>query len=73
MADKQKILDEIERLKDKGKYSDTYEYAFRDGYNGALDVIARFINSLPEETVSEDLEEYAKKHVPTMKENEFYD
>ena len=66
MTDKEKILAEVERLKDKGKYSDTYDYAFRDGNNAALYAIEKFINSLPEEPVSEDLEkasdEYAEKH-----------
>lgn len=43
------ILKEVERLKDKGKYKDTYDYAFRDGNNAVCDQLLHFINSLLKE------------------------
>ena len=52
MTDKEKILAEIERLiNDLGEQRDINLEDLRD-----------FINSLPEEPVSEDLEEAAKEH-----------
>lgn len=58
MTDKQKILAEIENL--KKHYLDREEYDF--DYNKALEHIASFINSLPEEPVMEDLEEAALEY-----------
>lgn len=62
MTDKELIKDEIERL--YKHYLDAQE--FDSGYNRALDDILQFIDSLPEEPASEDLQNAAKDYVLTV-------
>ena len=62
----EKIKEEIERL--YKHYLDAQE--FDSGYNMALDDILHFIDSLPEETASEDLEEEVSQYI---KENKCYE
>ena len=57
MTDKEKIIAEIERLKKEIPY---HENAW-----SVLDKLKRFINSLPAEQVSEDLEEEIKSYLIT--------
>ena len=62
MTDKEfkaKILAEIERL---FVASNVYSRTFKNGQRHALMSLKDFINSLPEEPVSEDLEEAAKQY-----------
>lgn len=65
MTDKEKIIAEIERLMMK--------YAFQPNYErrAAYDDIKRFINSLPEEPVGEELEEFAKRQADEFAEREY--
>jgi hypothetical protein len=60
MTDKQLIKQEIERV--YRHYLCAQE--FDSGYNMALDDILRFIDSLPEEPASKDLEEEIKSWIP---------
>ena len=53
MTDKEKIKAEIERLREASLASESY--------HDALDDLLVFINSLPEEPVSEDLEKFAEE------------
>ena len=59
MADKEKILAEIERRK-KEAYGNEWGWAVQCA---TYDEILSFINSIPEEPVSEGLEDAAGKHV----------
>lgn len=57
MADKDKIKQEIERLKKESLEGKKDYYDYYDGVGDACDEMLQFINSLSEEPVNEDLEE----------------
>jgi len=72
---KDKILVEIARLKKVYKPSDDKDYAqyeldVKCGQDMALDDILRFINSLPEEPVSENLEEVSRQYATDYTSND---
>ncbi len=60
MTDKDKIRAEVERLNSLVPYDRKDRHD--DGLHDAYHAILQFINSLPEEVVSEDLEEVAKQN-----------
>ena len=65
--DKQKILAEIERQIEHSKHCYEFTHSnsarkFQDGEISGFKTIQKFINSLPEEPVSEELEEAAKDY-----------
>ena len=65
MTDKEKILAEIEKIKSEEYGSDHFDrYA-----KHALDRVLKFIDSLPEEPVSEDLEEAAEDELDNQNPN----
>ena len=55
------VLTEIESLEDKGKYHEVYDFAYRDGNNGALYALKGRINTLKVKEV--DLEKEYKDFV----------
>ena len=68
MTQKELIRQEIERLKkileESTYYLDNSQQAL--GYSFALDDFKEFIDSLPEEKPSEDLEEAADNHIKSI-------
>lgn len=68
MADKEKIKEEIERLKTQNETYLDKEYAestkwYKIGAYDACNAILSFINSIPEESVSKDLESQYKSNM----------
>lgn len=63
MSDKQKIKAEVERLKEENSIGlSEYEAGFCNGVGETCEQLLSFINSLPKEPVSEDLEEAAQEY-----------
>ena len=74
LIDKDALVAEIEKLVDKGKYHEEYDYAYRDGNNGALYALKGKLDTL--EVKCMDLEniireEYLKRRCYGGKENMF--
>lgn len=57
MTDKEKIKEEIERIKKESLEGKKNYYDYYDGVGDACDEILQFTDSLPEEPASDDLEE----------------
>ena len=51
---KSALVAEIERLIDRGKYSEEYDYAFRDGNNAVCNQILHFLDTLEVKEVHEE-------------------
>ena len=56
LINKDALIAEIEKLIDKRKYYDEYDYAYRDGNNGALYALKEKIYTLEVKEVDLDLE-----------------
>ena len=52
-----RIKDKIDEIVDKGKYSDSYGCAWRDGNNNACNAIKKFIEQIEEENKSAPMAE----------------
>lgn len=64
MTDKQKIKAEVERLKEENSIGlSEYEAGFCNGVGETCEQLLSFINSLPEEPASEDLEKEIKRYI----------
>ena len=61
----EKIRAEIERLKDKGKYHEEYDCAYRDGNNDVCYSLLSFLDTL-EEQEPEGLDEAAMVQYPKV-------
>ena len=62
LIDKDVLLDEIEKLVDKGKYHEDFDLAYRDGNNGALYALKAKIDTLEvkEVDLNEEIKSYFK-------------
>ena len=58
---KSAILAEIEKLVDKGKYHEEFDYAYRDGNNGALYALKDKLDTLEVKEVDLDFQRFAKE------------
>ena len=61
LIDKAALVAEIEKLVDKGKYHEEYDYAYRDGNNGALYALKNKLDTLEVKEVDLDFQRFAKE------------
>ena len=62
---KSAVLAEIENLLDKGKYHEEYDYAYRDGNNGALYALKDKLNTIEQKEI--DLEKELNIYLEKVK------
>ena len=62
LIDKDILIEEIEKLVDKGKYHEEFDFAYRDGNNGALYALKAKIDTLEvkEVDLNEEIKSYFK-------------
>ena len=59
--DKAKVVAEIDKLVDKGKYTELYDCAYRDGINAVLHILKNRLNTIEVKEV--DLEKEMGKYL----------
>lgn len=59
--DKDKVVTEIDKLVDKGKYNEVYDCAYRDGINAVLHILKNRLNDI--EVKEFDLEKEIGKYL----------